>query len=241
MMRLNILLYFFLFAFFCSCSTTSYHVNIQEDDPVYSAASLLQNNEKNTQGPQFLIDITSNFSGLNLEIEGAWKNDFSILEMNIVGLMGESYGHVTLTENKIELSNEIKKNKNTKEIEGLIEAIRSVGPRNLRRIFAGTYFLPEKSKPIFYRNSKSLQNEIYTDSFIELSDHKITTKSEVILSSPVKKEFTVKTKFQYTFISSRNLMNIFWNGTIEKGKTSPHIIKIESKAGLYQIQFLDYN
>ena len=235
-----------LILFFQSCNTTNLPV-VTTDNPIYSISSQIVSNSQDKTNPQFLMEFISKSSGADLQFEGAWQNNFSVLKINILGLLGDDFGHLKLTNHALEEFSHPKNHLYSNDLKNLSDFISALGTTGLRNIISGAYAfeLNEKNR-IFYDNEKNFtkKNTYFTTSKMEIKDHSIDIQSNVhneYAPQTNSNQVIINSIFFYHFFTSNKALEINWKGKIKNKKVQPVLIQFISDQNNYILKILDFS
>ena len=232
--------------FFQSCNTINLPV-VSTDNPIYSISSQIVSMSQNKTNPQFLIEFISKSSGADLQFEGAWQNNFSVLQINILGPLGDNLGHLKLTNHTLEEFSHPKNHLYSNDVKNLSEFISALGTNGLRSIISGAYaFNSDEKNRLFYDNEKnfSKKNTYFTTSKMSIEEHSIDIHSNILSEDNPQtgsNQILVNSLFFYHFFTSNKALEINWKGKIKNGNVQPVLIQFISGQNNYILKILDFS
>ncbi|MES2615865.1 MAG: hypothetical protein V4591_10670 [Bdellovibrionota bacterium] len=244
----KIIIFLFLF-FFCACTTTQKPklVSVAPDSDIYFVSRRLGELCTSSHSPQFLAEFAALNSGSEFQLEGAWKNNYTVLNMQILGPFGEQYAYFELNGHKLNVFSERKNILENPEIKNLVNFVSSIGALNLRKIFCGSYVFNQekKNENIFVQNDSYLKEDKYiTENQMAIDGHAIEMKSDLDLAdsdNDVGYVLTMNSQFSFGFLNSDTHLAIEWMGYIDDEQVLPKIINFNYEKSKYELKILDYN
>ena len=241
---------FFLLIFLVSCTTPSSQklVSVAADSDIYFVSGRVNDLCLSSKDPQFLTEFSSLGTGTDFQLEGVWKNNYSILNMQVLGVFGEQYAYFELNDHKINVFSARKNILANPEIKNLINFISSIGSHELRNIFCGSYaFKQDKiNNTIFVKDNVSSKNDtFFTKNEQEIDGHSIEVQSDLELVDSADDDegydLTIKSKFLYGFFGSNTNLEVDWMGYVDEDEVTPKIINFNYENKQYELKILDYN
>ncbi len=224
--------------FIFSCKTTSTQkLALPESDIVFISKNI-NRFCFSSENPQFLSEFLFLDKGSNFQLEGTWKNAYSILNLQVLGLLGETYLQLAVKKNEVKIISSKKETLQNEEIKNLMSFISSVGSSGLREIFCGSY--------AFNKKNILFKNDFYTvENELKIENRSIKVNSNLFLyDSPDNDngyDLTIKSEFLYGFFNQNTNLQIHWNGYIDDMEVSPKNINVNYNKNKYELKILDYN
>ncbi len=238
-----------IFLFFMSCTSNS-PMNLIEapkNSDIYFVSNRVQDSCFDNKNPQFLTNFSALNSHSNFQLEGAWKNNYNVLNMQVLGPFGESYAYFELNEHKIRVFSSRKDILENQEIKNLVSFVSSLGAKELRSLFCGSYAFEKdkRTKSIYLNHDSSAQKEIFfTQSGITIDGHSLEVNSNLDLEGGNVNEgynLVIKSKFSYGFFGADSNFTVHWLGYVDAAKVYPKYIYFGYEKSSYELSILDYN
>lgn len=240
--------FIFIFLILNSCTTSSENsIAASQDSDIYYVSERVRDLCLDSDDPQFLTQFSSLNSSTSFQLEGVWKNNYTLLNMQVLGAFGEQYAYFELNNHQIKVFSMRQNILEDEKIKNLIHIVSSLGPIQLRNLFCGSYALQnDKKNEVFYlkNDPRYIKDTYSTKSTLNIDDHTLDVQSDFILENSTNNKgynLTINSQFLYGIFSSNSNFNVEWIGYVDDEQVSPKLINFNYEKDNYEFKILDYN
>ncbi len=233
--------------FLSSCSTSSFK-NYQKaplGSAVYEVAKKVDQACFLSPHPQFLGEFYSSSSHTDFQLEGAWKNNFNVFELQILGALGEEMARVDIQDHLILFHGSQNQWKNDPAVKNILLFLSSLGAQKMRSLFCGGYAWPvgKEGEILTSLSDPAGAQPYFSTKVLESRQGTLHVESEINLlpgSPSLGTPMKIKSQFLYGMFKRPMGLTIEWAGTLSGEKVVLQNIHINYNSDEYRLQIEDY-
>lgn len=249
-MRISI--YFFILSFLFSSCRTSFNkkTSATPEATIYTVQKTIEEACFSSSKPSFLAVISTIQNAIPpFQVEGAWRDHFTALEIKLVGILGEDYGKIRFDVNSDTnpLPNLLQER--NPRIVSLFNFIKDLKPLGVRQLICGhNTFFSEENPAIFYieKNENTLNNNqdvYFSETKLNYNDHGLNLQNQILFSKRPSGESELEILSRYTYgFFNQDAMRTRWLAYLsQKNQVTVKKILFNVENTDYLIDFIDYN
>lgn len=239
--------YTILILFFCSCINSKVNkslIRVEMNDPINNAILVIQEQCYKTKHPQFLANfIIDDSILLPLEIEGAWEENFNLLQANFIGPLGEEYFSFQMNKNILNYNKYSKSLDSNNSLNQISSLMKMVGAKGLRNFLCGQFAFQilNKNDGVFLVKENNEKDKYFTISTIEIDDNNIEVQSSISLTKNKNGyALIINSRFYYGIFSTEAPIEVKWIGFISEKELFPTSLFFKTKENNFQFNFTEF-